>query len=171
MSNIILLGMLICIILGIAACLSIKVSAERELYKMSRIISEKKSHFKIHQSKMVTILLVLITILLLVIFVSDLLKKVIDIYTVVGLIASLLMLLYCVFWEIRISKQEIVFRNIFKMKTVYFSSVTKVKQGRRNALIVYSGTKRMFTVEPNCEGYFELLAILKIKKIPIENKN
>ena len=75
---------------------------------------------------------------------------------------------YCIRWKIRIFNKRLIFSSVFvKNRVIELQKVTRVVQ-KPQAIKVYSGNKRCFTVETNCVGYLKLCDLLKREGIPFE---
>ena len=81
-------------------------------------------------------------------------------------VSGLFMTIYCLSWEINIENENIVFSPFLGFKRNYtINNITKVKLFNNKKIKVFSGEKKLFSVEPTSKGYNILISRLKKEQI------
>lgn len=78
--------------------------------------------------------------------------------------------LYCVYWKLEITGNNINFTVFTKHKSFSFKDITTIKLDSNYAIKAYLGKRKCFTVETNCVGYKILFTRLQKENIPIREK-
>lgn len=141
--------------------------------KKSETASEVLSHFIVRESKIVLFIQCFLFFLILPGFIMEL-RENLNVFSL-GFCSELTMLiglLYCFYFslvrKVKVINRTIYYKRITKRGNFTFDEISKVRFGFGDALIIYCGEERMFAVEPNCYGYYNLLTRLIFEGVEFE---
>ncbi|MEO1772602.1 DUF6560 family protein [Candidatus Enterococcus ferrettii] len=140
----------------------------------ARSAKKVSSHFIVQESKSVKLLLFVFVLFGSILFWGLLIQEGISstmtlIWALILLNGVFYMIVYCHIRRVTVCDQEISYRSILKKTTFLFEEITKVRFGMNLTLIIYCENERMFAIETNCEGYYELLTRLIFEGVYFEN--
>lgn len=133
-----------------------------EAIRKSMTASEVPNHFIVRESKIIQVVLIFLFLLLLIILIIDSNESIVEFLLSIGICFTIIgCLLYSTYVRIvSVSNRTIQYNRVLEKGNFSIDEISKVRFGIGNALIVYCGEKRMFAVEPNCHGYYDLLTRL-----------
>lgn len=141
--------------------------------KKSETVSEVLSHFIVRESKIVQFILCFLFFLILPGFIMELSEN-LNVFSLdfCSKLTMLLGLLYCIYCalvrKVKVINRTIYYKRITKKGKFTFDEISKVRFGFGDALIIYCGEERIFAVEPNCYGYYNLLTRLIFEGVKFE---
>ena len=85
-----------------------------------------------------------------------------SLFAVLGIFITI----FCLIWEIRIENENIIYTPFFGAKRNYcIKNITKVKLFNNKKIKVYSGDKKLFSIEPTSKGYNVFISRIKKEQI------
>lgn len=140
----------------------------------ARSAKQVSTHFTVQESTPVRLLLCVFTLLVIALFFGLLFQG--ELHSLSAILGVLILLsgtfymvVYCHVRKITVSEQTIHYRSILKNTAFLFEEITKVRFGLSFCLIIYCADERMFAVERNCAGYYDLLTRLIFEGVYFEN--
>ncbi|EOH87999.1 DUF6560 family protein [Enterococcus pallens] len=140
----------------------------------ARAARQVPTHFIVRESKPVRLLILVFSLFTILLFFGLLfqgkLDSLLDLIVIVILLSgTFYMVVYCHVRRVTVCDQVVDYRSVLKKTTFLFEEITKVRFGMSLTLIIYCENERMFAVETNCAGYYELLTRLIFEGVYFEN--